>query len=142
MGEGIIDYPKHTRNKMIKAIEKLITEKNVTEFHMSNFSSFEILATEVLLDLKKKYPHIKIVLVISKSEQYSKEIMDYYNSRYDEIIKIPALRGRIILEYLIDNSEFMICFMYYSCFNIYKLLEYAEAKEHITIYNLGEAIVE
>lgn len=60
------------KNKVFNIIEELI-KSGFNYFYDGNYGGFDAVCLDCLKDLKKKYPHIKIVRVLA---QYSKEKSD------------------------------------------------------------------
>lgn len=51
------------RRQTVKAIQALITEKHVCYFGVGGAIGYDTLVAEVLFDLKRMYPQIKVILV-------------------------------------------------------------------------------
>jgi len=143
-GHSKIYTNKNSIYGMIKnKAEELITKESVKEFYVGNYGAFDRIAASVIRELKKTYSDILLILVIP---YLTKEINEYrkeYQQKYDYILicdipeKTPK-RYHIIKtnEYMVDNSDYLICFIEHSWGGAAKTLEYAKKKKHITIFNL------
>ena len=50
--------------ELVKHIERLITEENVSEFMVGNYGNFDSLSAKAVRSLKPNHPEISLVLVI------------------------------------------------------------------------------
>ena len=130
-------------DKLIIQIEKLITEENVSEFWVGNYGDFDKLCARVLQSLKEKHPGIQLNLVIPYLTADINENRKAYHDKYDNIIvadiseKTPQkLRILKCNEYMVQKSDYIICYVKNSFGGAYKTLEYANKKDHIKIFNL------
>jgi len=124
-------------------VEELIIKKGIKEFWVGNYGAFDRIAASVINELKKTYSDLFLTLVIP---YLTKEINEYkkeYQQKYDYILvcDIPEKTPRkyhIIKanEYMINNSDYLICFVEHNWGGAAKTLEYAKKKKHITIFNL------
>ena len=128
---------------MYKA-EELITQKNINEFWVGNYGAFDYISANAVRKLKKKYLDILLVLIIPYLTKEINEYREQYYKNYDEMViaEIPEKtpkKYRILKtnEYMVDNSNYLICFINHSWGGTAKTLEYAERKKHITIFNLA-----
>ena len=62
-GHRTIKETEELREKIIQAVEKLITEENVDVFLFGSKSRFDSLCLELVTEIKEKYPHIKRIYV-------------------------------------------------------------------------------
>lgn len=127
-------------------IEKLITQKGVTEFGIGNYGSFDSISAHAVYDFKNKYKNIKLCLVIPYITKKITEYKELYK-KYDEIImaNIPAgtpVKYRIIKcnEYMVNNSDYLIAYVNHNWGGAAKTYNYAlkkKNKQTIEIYNIG-----
>ncbi len=126
-------------------IEHLILHENITEFLVGNYGNFDMLAARCIKTLKKKYTNIKLILIIPYRTQQLNKFKEYYKE-YDDIIvadipdSTPA-KFKILKcnEYMIKQSDFLICYVKYSWGGASKTLEYAQ-KQHIKILNINDIL--
>ncbi len=123
----------------------LIEKENVKEFWVGNYGSFDKYSAVAVRSLKKEHPEIKLVLVIP---YITKEIQEYkkmYYKEYDEILISQLHSGTptkyMIIKtnyYMVDNSEYLICYINNSWGGAVKTFEYAKRKKHIRVINIGK----
>lgn len=142
IGHSLITDP-NTENKIIKTAESLITDDNVNEFWVGKRGDFDHLAVSAIQTLKKKYPQIRLIRVVSYHSEILREHDTMNKIRYDETIisNIPEktpMKFRIIKtnEFMVDNSDFLICFVKFSWGGAYRTYEYAKRNRRIGIINI------
>ena len=129
---------------IIDKAEELITQKDINEFWVGNYGAFDYISAAAVRELKEKCPNISLVLIIPYLTKGINEYREQYYKNYDEIVitEIPEKTPKkyCILkanEYMVDNSDYLICFVNHSWGGSAKTLEYAERKKHIIIFNLA-----
>ena len=127
-----------------KAIE-LIENDNVNEFWVGNYGDFDAYAASAIQDLKEYYSEIQLNLIIPYLTKDINEYRELYYKKYDHIIMADMplntpQRYKIIKanQFMIDNSQYLICYVEHSWGGAAKTLEYARRKQNIEIYNLGD----
>ena len=136
-------YNETQKNVLIKECEKLILKYNVNEFLVGNYGSFDKLVSNVIRMLKEKYPKVKLNLILPYLTKEISENKKYYYKSYDELI-IPdisenvPIRYRIIKanEYMVDNSDFLICYISHYFGGAAKTYSFAVRKQSIKIINI------
>ena len=130
-------------NILKQLIIKLITEENVGEFMVGNYGNFDNFVKKILFSIKENYPHIKITLVIPHLIASLKETE---NQGYECILVADMPENtphkyRILKcnEYIVNKSQFMICYVKNTWGGAYKTYEYAK-KKNVKIYNLAETV--
>lgn len=124
--------------ELINLIEEMITTKNVLEFWVGNYGTFDLLSARAVRELKIKYPDIQLNLVIP----YITNSVNLRKDEFDNIImadiKEKTPKNLKILkcnEYMINNSQYLICYVAHTWGGAYKTLLYAKNKNK-NIYNL------
>ena len=124
--------------ELINLIEEMITTKNVLEFWVGNYGTFDLLSARVVRELKIKYPFIKLNLVIP----YITNSVNLRKDEFDNIImadiKEKTPKNLKILkcnEYMINNSKYLICYVEHTWGGAYKTLSYAK-KKNKNIFNI------
>ena len=127
-------------------IEYLNLNENVKEFWAGNYGQFDMLAAKCVRELKNKYKDIELILVIPYITKEINEYKEQYYAEYDEIIMadIPLStpnRLKILKcnEYMVRESEYMICYVKYSWGGAAKTLNYAK-KMKLNIININDVI--
>lgn len=131
------------QKKLYKVIEELILKHGVKEFWVGNYGVFDKMASYILNEIKNIYD-IRIGLIIPYLTCEIIENNDYYNRRFDfvSVADVPETthyRGRIkkTNEYMVDNSEYLICFVNKEWGGAVNTLKYAEKKKK-HIINIAE----
>ncbi len=127
--------------KVKSEIERLIREKNVTEFWVGNYGSFDGLCRDAVKELKETY-NVTLCLVIPYiTDKIKKNKEDYYKN-YDHILMadIPLktpYKFRILKcnQYMVENCDFLISYVMYGWGGASKTLEYAK-KRNIKIISI------
>lgn len=125
-------------------IEILITKENVSEFLVGNYGGFDHISAKTVHELQKLYPHIKLILVIPYLTKVITEYKEQFYEKYDSIVlaDIPSSTPknlRIIKsnQYMVDKSDFLICFINHSRGGASQTLNYAK-KKGIKVINIAE----
>ena len=136
-------YGEDIRESLAKTAELLITQYGVKEFWIGNYGQFDFCARSILQALKKEYA-IEIDLVIPYLTKDICQNTDFYHKRFDNILMadIPEKTPKRIYiikanEYMINNSEFLICNVEYPWGGAAKTLEYAKRRK-LQIFNLSK----
>lgn len=130
-------------NKLIELIERLIVEEEVKEFWVGNYGAFDCFCAQTVRRLREKYPEIQLNLVIPYLTADINEYKELYYKNYTCILMadIPENTPKRFWiskcnEYMVDNSDFIICCVRHSWGGAAKTLAYAKRKKHIKLYNL------
>ena len=100
--------------KLPKIIEKLITEKGVIYFGVGGALGFDMLAEKAVLKLKKKYPFIKLILVLPcKNHNKNWKIADKLELNFiaKQADKISYIQGQNGQEY---TESFLLLHLHYN----------------------------
>ena len=131
-------------DKLKDEIEKLIVNEGVDEFWVGNYGVFDITVAKVVRELKDIY-NIKLVLVLPYITDYINSHSKKLHKEFDELIiadmpERTPLKYRIIKcnEYMVKNSDYLICYVRYSWGGASKTMEYAQKKKSVKIINLGK----
>ena len=140
-GHGEIHNQNLVETIKIKAKE-LITEYGVNEFWVGHYGDFDHYAAKAVRELKREYD-IELVLVIPYLTKEIEEYKEDYYKNFDAIImadipKTTPTKLRIIKanQYMVNESDYLICYVKNTWGGAAKTLEYASRKKK-TIYNLG-----
>lgn len=128
---------------LLRMVETLIVEEGVTEFWTGNYGAFDRLSAKTVRTLKEKYPNIQLNLVIPYLTTGINEYKDFYHKNYDYILmadipentpkKFQILKCN---EYMVNSSDFLVCYVQFSWGGAAKTVAYAQKKKHIKIWNL------
>lgn len=103
-----------------QAIEELI-EKGYRYFGAGGALGFDTIAAQIVLKLRKKYPHIRLILVlpcISQTANWKKQDKQVYEAikqRADKVVytSLEYYKGCMLKRnrHLVDNSSACICYL-------------------------------
>ena len=124
-------------------IEQLILHKDVNEFWVGNYGGFDRAAANIVRELKDVHKNLKLYLVLPYTTKTIDENRNKYYEDFDALLiadipeKTPA-KYRIVKcnEYMVNKSNFMICYVKYSWGGASKTQEFAKTKKHIEIINI------
>ena len=128
---------------LLQLVEKLIVEEGVSEFWVGNYGNFDWLSAKAVRTLKEKYPNIQLNLVIPYLTSNINADKDFYSKKYDYILmadipeKTPK-KFQILKcnEHMVNNSDFLVCYVEYSWGGAAKTVAYAKRKQHIQIWHV------
>ena len=125
-------------------IEILITKENVSEFLVGNYGGFDHISAKTVRELQKVYPHIKLILVIPYLTKVITKYKEQFYEKYDSILMADMPLStpknlRIIKsnQYMVDKSDFLICFINRGWGGAAQTVDYAE-KKGIKVINIAE----
>ncbi len=128
------------KNRIKMLASDLIENCNVKKFLLGNYGNFDNYAFMAIQELKKEYNDIAIELIIPYITKSIRDYKEMYYRNYDEIVMadIPVntpAKYKIIKanEYMIDNSEYLICCVNRWWGGAFRTVEYARKKGHIEI---------
>ena len=137
-------YDATAIERVLAEARRLVVEESVTEFLVGNYGDFDHCATSAIRLLKKEYETVELSLVVP---YLTKEICDYqrdYYEKYDSIVMANIKentpnRLKIIKanEYMVDSSDYVICYVDNDYGGAHKTLEYARRKQK-SITNIGK----
>ena len=119
------------RDKLTAIIEKLITEDSVTEFYVGHQGQFDGMVYSVLKELKAKYSQIRYTVVLAyMPDELIKEVYGEDTLFPDGMESVPkkfAISKRN--DWMIQQSEFAVCYVHKITGGAAKFREKAEKKE-------------
>lgn len=137
------------RRQTSEAIEKLISENHVRYFGVGGAIGYDTLAAEVLFELKKIYPHIKVILVYpfeGFTSRWSAEQKVAFAKRlplYDKrvcVAKAASKESYLMRDrHLVDGSAYCIAYCTRETGGTAYTLRYAK-EQGIHIRNIAEEI--
>lgn len=139
-------------NKRKSVIQRLKTElsaliNNGYQLFMAGGAlGFDTIAAQTVLDLKKEYPHIKLILVLPCPNQTrgwnetDKQTYEYIKSRADNVVYTSQEYQRGCMHkrnrHLVDNSSVCICYLTEDTGGTAYTVKYARSKK-LTIINIA-----
>ncbi len=121
---GHRDIPEHEREKVKKlllfTIEKLI-ERGVIFFGSGGALGFDTLAAQAVLELKQKYPQIKLIMVYPCKDQTAfwseKDIAEYnrIKAASDKVVYTSEKYDKSCMfkrnRHLVNHSGYCVCYL-------------------------------
>ena len=138
---GHKDCPYNIKEKIRIAIEELIIYHNVTDFYIGTNGVFDKYVYDILCDLEKNYSiNINVVLAYLNIKQ--NEYYDDSKTLFPLEFSFTPKRFAIVKrnEYMLNKSQYLICYVNNTFTNSYKFLEIAR-KRNLHIINLGQLVV-
>ena len=127
------------------AVEKLIQEEKVRDFYVGGYGNFDRLSGEAVLQLKKHFSAIRLYRVLPyHPADHRKETPDGFDGTYypDGMEYVPRQYAiSRANRAMIDQSTFLISYVWHPASNAGKLLDYARTREKkglIHIINLSD----
>jgi len=133
---GHKDTPREVEPILKSVLKKLISKNNVNIFYVGTHGSFDYITLKVLKRLKNEFPHIDFFEVLAYPPFKKDEYKDYTHTIYPDIEKSPAKYAIIERnKWMIEKSDFLICYVQHNFSNAHKFKEFAEKKGK-TVLNL------
>ena len=128
-------------NQVLKqSIEKLVNQ-GVDTFYVGNPGQFDSAVYSCLEQLRKRYPHIKVCVVVAYLPTEKNEYNDMIDTMYPEIEGHPKFAIEKRNRWLVDHSDFVLCYINHTWGGAYKFARLAERRGR-TVINLGNADIE
>lgn len=131
--------------KLRDAIERLITEEDVSYFYVGGYGGFDRIAGSAVKQAKKQHPNIvlKLVLPYHPAERPIEAPAGYDGSYYPAGLENVPRKYAIVRanKIMVDTSDWLIAYVRHGASNSRKLLEYAERRQEkglIQIENVAE----
>ncbi|MBR4979362.1 MAG: DUF1273 family protein [Clostridia bacterium] len=136
-GHNEISDVENIKPHLYTEIEKLI-EDGADKFYLGGYGKFDLLAAQAVCSLKKEqFPHIRSILVLPYlNREYDKALYD--ETVYPPLEKVPlkfAISKRN--EWMIDNSDAVVCYVVHSWGGAAASLNYALRKKKRVIRIAG-----
>lgn len=126
-GHAQVTQTDDVRRWIIKTVEPLILDGADT-FYFGGYGAFDSLAAAVMRELKKTYPHIRLVLVLAYLNR-NVNAADYDYTLYPELEEVPprfAISRRN--ERMVEISDAVVAYVTHDWGGAFKAFEYARRK--------------
>ena len=137
-------YDNAVAEEVEKIAENLILRHNVDEFWVGNYGEFDRCAGGAIRKLKRRYPHISLTLVIPYLTEAINRYKELYDKSYDAVLVAdipPSVPKKFHIikanEYMVDCSEFLICYIRHARGGAAKTFDYAR-KRNLRIFNVAK----
>jgi len=137
-GHSTIEITDTLKKDLRNLIRQKITQENYGVFLFGGFGKFDELAWEIVSELKKEYPHIKRIFVLTEEKHLKKYKRPKYlkDEDYEEFIYLQlqynGFRTRIYYRNIemINISDFVIFYVNNTLNSgAYKIYKYAKLKK-------------
>lgn len=118
-----------------QAIKELIVQ-GVDTFYVGNQGQFDSAVYSCLKQLRKEHPHIRVCIVLAYLPTGKNEYDDMVDTMYPEIEGHPKFAIERRNRWMIDNSDFLFCYINHTWGGAYKFAELAKQRGK-TVINLG-----
>ncbi|MBR4949822.1 MAG: hypothetical protein IKZ25_03495 [Clostridia bacterium] len=134
---GHYDCSEDIRESIYNAIENLILYEKVQTFYVGTNGRFDYFVYNELCKLEKIY-NIKIFVVLSYLNNKNKPYYDEKKTLFPSVLETTPPRFAINKRniYMIEKSQYMICYMNHTFSNTYTFVKKAKRK-NLKIFNLG-----
>ena len=130
---GHRDCPSSIKEKLYEEIERLISHHGVDTFFVGTQGSFDRMVYAALVELRKRYQHIKVYRVLAYMPRLSDIAQD--RSVLDDTILpegIEKVHPRYAIphrnNWMIDHSEYVIAYVTHTFGGAYQSVERARMK--------------
>ena len=112
---GHRDAPQGIEDTLRKILLDLIKNKKVSMFYIGNQGNFDFMAKRLLIQLKNKYPHIKIIIVLAYMPKMTDEtnIRECIETIYPDGLEYTPRRYAIDRRnrWLVEHSDLVITYV-------------------------------
>ena len=130
---GHKDAPSTIMAKLEETIENLIAEHGMNSFLVGNQGQFDSMVLSALRRLKNKYPEISynVVLAYMPTEKGEWNPYEYWETMLPEGLEAVHPRYAISKrnEWMVNESDVVICYIKHSWGGAYKYVEMAQRKK-------------
>ena len=120
---------------LLRAIENLIRQ-GVDTFYVGNQGQFDSIVYSCLKQLRKEHPHIRVCVVLAYLPTEKNEYDDMTDTMYPEIEGHPKFAIERRNRWMIDYSDFLLCYINHTWGGAYKFAKLAKRRGK-TVINLG-----
>ena len=145
IGHG--NTPERIYPLLAEAVERHITEYDVTDFYVGHYGNFDRMAARAVKEAKKKYPYIQLILILPyHPAECPVEIPEGFDDTYYPFTNERIPKRFAILktnQFFVVASRYLISYVKHSWGGAAKTLEYARKRENrgfIQIENLAEGL--
>lgn len=125
-------------DKLYRTIEGLIINEKICKFYVGTSGAFDHCVYVVLKQLREKY-NIEIIVVLAYLNE--KENMKYSPTEtvFPSVLEKTPPKFAIIKRniYMIERSQYMVCYLNYTFSNSYTFVKKAVAKK-LNVINIGD----
>ena len=136
---GHRDSPNNIKTVLKSTIIELIDKYLVNEFYVGNQGNFDYMVLSILKEIAKEHPYISYTVVLAYLPQQKKIFEDYSHTIYPDILENTPPKFAIKMRnyWMIENSDFLVCYVNNKLTNAYDYLEKA-TKQGKRVINLAQ----
>lgn len=127
--------------QILRARVAELISSGVDTFYVGNQGQFDAAVYRCLKQLRKDHPHIRICVVLAYLPTEKTEYADVADTMYPEIEGHPKFAIERRNRWMIDHSDYCICYINHPWGGAYKFARIATRHGKIVI-NLGNAKIE
>ena len=131
---------------LVSLLEQLVAKKKVTVFMTGGMGEFDAQFVNAVLQLKKQYPFLHLILVKPYFTQELNTNQEQYAQQFDEIVIPEAAEGahfKAAIEtrnrWMVEHSDVVVSYVCRESGGAYKAVRYAEKCSKRIIHILEQA---
>ena len=143
---GHREAPDTLLDKLSAEVERHITEYGVTDFVVGRYGRFDTLAAKCVKAAKKRHPEATLTLLLPYHpyDRPTPTPPGFDGTFYPPGMEIVPKRAAIVRanQYMVENSDYLIAYVWHSASNAWDLVEYArkyEKQGHVAITTLPKS---
>ena len=113
-----------------------LDSQGIDTFYVGNQGQFDSAIYSCLKQLRKKYPHIRVCVVLAYLPTEKSEFDDTSDTMYPEIEGHPRFAIERRNKWMIKNAEYCVCYINHTWGGAYKFAQLAKRRGKMVI-NLG-----
>ncbi len=150
---GHRNIPDNIKSKLEEQLRITLTElisNGTIYFGVGGAIGFDMLAEQVIIELREQYPQIKLILVLPCHNHYTKWKQSDVNTlidimkRADKVVYVSDKYYKGVMlkrdRYLVDNSSYCIAYLTQDYGGTYYTVKYAQSRG-LTINNIADMIM-
>ena len=138
---------ENLKEPLAQAVERHIAAYGVTDFVIGQYGGFDRLATRVVIEAKRQHSEICLTLLLPyhPAERLIDTPAGFDGTFYPPGMETVPRRVAIVRanRYMVDNSDFLIGYVWHPASHARTLLDYARKREKrglIHVENLGDTL--
>ena len=131
-------------SELKNSIEKAITEFGITTFYVGENGDFDRMAAGAVRSIKRRYPNIKLILVLPYFTNRINEYKEIYESDFDSIYipsELADVHPKAAItkrnQIMVDESDLIICYVTREHGGAFNAAKYSK-KKNIPTINIGD----
>lgn len=120
---------------LIRTIEQLVSQENVTCFYVGGYGGFDRIAASAVKQVKREHPEIVLMLVLPyhPAERPVEIPYGFDGTYYPEGMEAVPRRFAIVQanKRMVDSVEWLVAYVRHGASNSRKVLEYAQRRERL-----------